>query len=176
MKSRRLWCVFLGIAFSELAQAQARMRNEFFPYRNSIYYEWRGYGPHYALNYDRVVFPRAKVSYGFRAGFSYAYEYLSLPAAVYVMTTPGAHHLILSVGGTAAIERWRTWGAARDISEKTGYFIPGFGYRFQRPQGGPVFSLMYTPHVYMDPPSDDFWNFVPQWRPRRWGATVGWSF
>ncbi len=170
-----LCAVFLVSAWG-FAWAQPPTPNALFPHRNSVYFEWRGYGPRYSLNYDRVVVPRAKLSYGFRAGFSYAADYLSWPAALYAMTTPGVHHLLLSVGGTAAIERWRTWGAARDISEKTGYFIPGIGYRFQRPRGGPVFSLMYTPHVYMDPPSDNFWNFAPQWRPWRWGATLGWSF
>ncbi len=39
--------------------------------------------------------------------------------------------------------------------------MPGAGYRYQQPGGSFFAKLVVGPIIYLDPPSNDFWNMDP---------------
>jgi hypothetical protein len=172
LKNCALCWAFL-LAFSFTASGQNTRPD--FPKRNALYVEAFGQGPYYSLNYDRIIRVGAKWSYSLRAGFSIVADGISLPLGLNAFTTPGNHHFELGLGMTPYVDHYRTFLAKNDLSDKYLYVVPHVGYRYQKPEGGLFFTAGLMPSIFMDPPSTDFWDFMPEFR--MWGGlALGISF
>ena len=133
--------------------------------RNTFFVEAGGKGPYYSVNYDRLFKPGKKLIYSWRVGFSILPHDLSVPLAISAFTKGLKHHLEFSLGLTPYIKGYKTFLHSKDFSDKQVYITPGIGYRYQKLNGGFFFTTGVDPLVFMDPPSDKFWNFVPEFKP-----------
>jgi hypothetical protein len=53
-------------------------------------------------------------------------------------------------------------GGNKDQSDKYLFINPGVGYRYQPKTTGLFLKVTIGPSVFLDPPSDDFWNMDPK--------------
>jgi hypothetical protein len=133
--------------------------------RNTFFAEAGGKGRYYSLNYERLFKPGRKLIFGWRAGFSILPHDLSIPIAINAFTRGLQHHFEFSLGLTPYIKDYKTFLHSNDLSDKQIYITPGLGYRYQKLNGGFFFTAGIDPLIFMDPPSDDFWNFTPEFKP-----------
>src|SRR5437868_2554545 len=143
--------------------------------RNIFFVEAGGKGPYYSVNYERLFRPGKKLIYSWRVGVSILPHDLSVPVAINAFTRGLKHHVEFSLGLTPYIKNYKTFLHSKDLSDKQVYITPGFGYRYQKINGGFFFTAGIDPLIFMDPPSDNFWNFVPEFKPSAHMA-IGISF
>jgi hypothetical protein len=133
--------------------------------KNTLFIEGGGKGRYYSFNYDRL-FPQGKhLIFSWRVGFSILPHDISIPLAVSAFTKGLQHHLEFSLGITPYLKDYKTFLQKKDLSDKQFYITPGIGYRYQKINGGFFFTAGVDPLIFMDPPSDNFWNFTPEFRP-----------
>lgn len=132
--------------------------------KNSLFIEAGGKGPSYSVNYGRI-FKQRKLIYSWRGGFSLLAHDLSVPVAISAFTKGLQHHLEFSFGITLYLKDYKTFLHQADLSDKQFYITPGIGYRYQKAGGDLFFSAGFDPLIFIDPPSDNFWNFKPAFKP-----------
>ena len=55
------------------------------------------------------------------------------------------------------------------------FIVPGIGYRYQQQRGGIFSKVALSSVLFLDPPSNDFWNMDPKLLGGI-SASLGWSF
>jgi hypothetical protein len=133
--------------------------------KNIVFLEAGGKGPVYSINYERIFRQGRKLSYSYRIGFSILPEDISVPLAISAFTSPGRHHLEMSLGLTPDVHKYRTFLSGDNISDKYLYITPGIGYRYQKPGGRLMVSAGIAPLVFIDPPSDKNIPVESEFRP-----------
>jgi hypothetical protein len=149
MKSTRT-TIFLLLSFTGLHSQQM--------HKNTLYLEGSTRGPSYSLNYDRVFLDGVKVAWAYRIGMHWLHDEIGLPLGISLITGKQEHHAEISLTFTPYVDRANYLFREGNISDKYLYITPGFGYRYQRPTGGLFIKGLLAPLIFLDPPSDDFWN------------------
>ncbi len=133
--------------------------------KNALTIEAGGKGPYYSINFERTFKLGNKLIYSWRVGFSLLSNDLSVPFAITAFTTGLQHHLEFSLGLTPYLKSYKTFLRKKDISDKQFYITPGIGYRYFKTNRNLFVSMGFDPLIFMDPPSDNFWNFKPEFKP-----------
>ena len=155
----------LILLFSALAKAYCSDTTFIVHKKNTLFAEAGGKGRYYSVNYDKVFKQGKKLIYSWRAGLSILAHDLSLPLAVSTFTKGLQHHFEFSLGITPYLRDYKTFLHKNDLSDKQLYITPGFGYRYQKINGGFFFTAGIDPLIFIDPPSTNFFNFTPEFKP-----------
>jgi len=162
-----MYKIFLLSAFLLLTYASAFTADTTLLYKkkNSLFIEVGGKGPYYSLNYGKIFKEGRNFTYSWRAGFSILSHDLSLPIAITAFTKGLQHHLELSFGLTPYLKDYKTFLHKNDLSDKQFYITPGIGYRYQKAANNFFISAGFDPNIFIDPPSDNIFNFTPMFKP-----------
>jgi len=146
---------FTGIIISAMGQDRAK---------NAIYIEGATKGPVYTINYDRIFRQGEKLAYSFRAGLSIYDNTVSFPAGINFITGLNDHHAEFSLSIIPFIDyKAHLVGSSNgDQSDKYIYVNPAIGYRYQKRETGIFLKAAAGPSIFLDPPSNDFWNMDPK--------------
>jgi hypothetical protein len=145
------------IAGNTLAQS-----GKIFAAKNTSYAEAATQGPAYSINYDRIFSEGNVFAKSYRIGFSIYKNVFALPIGINFITGKSQHHAELSFTAVPYIEKVSKLFSPGNLSDKKMYIISGAGYRYQKPSGGFYFKASAGPVLYLDPPSDNFWNMDPK--------------
>jgi hypothetical protein len=132
-----------------------------FSARNTLYADFASKGAVYSINYDRVFSQGKKINISFRAGVSVLNDVIAFPLGMQFFTGQDASHIELSLTVEPYIEKYQDIFDGNNTSDKKAYIMPGVGYRYQKPGGGFFAKVVVGPIIYLDPPSNDFWNMDP---------------
>lgn len=157
--------LLLLLLFSNFSKTFGSDTTFIFLKKNALFIEGGGKGRYYSVNYDRLFKQGKKLIFSWRAGLSILPHDLSIPVAVSAFTRGLQHHLEFTLGFTPYIKDYKTFLSKNDLSDKQFYITPGIGYRYQKINGGLFFTAGFDPLVFMDPPSGNFWNFTPEFKP-----------
>ncbi|MEP7371804.1 MAG: hypothetical protein ABI675_00360 [Chitinophagaceae bacterium] len=131
--------------------------------RNTVYIEGATRGPVYSINYDRIFRQGEKLAYSFRAGFSIYSNTVSFPVGINFITGQHKHHAEFSFTVVPYVDYdVHLIGSNHAESDKYIFVNPAIGYRYQKAGGGLFFKAAIGPSVFLDPPSNDFWNMDPK--------------
>ena len=131
--------------------------------KNAIYAEGATRGPVYSINYDRIFRQGEKLAYSFRAGFSIYNNTVSFPVGVNFITGLNEHHAEFSLTVIPHIDHHaHLIGSSNTESDKYIFVNPAIGYRYQKTNGGIFLKAAVGPSIFLDPPSNDFWNMDPK--------------
>ena len=131
--------------------------------RNAVYIELASRGPVYSINYDRIFREGDKLAYSFRAGFSIEKNAVSFPFGIHLITGGKDHHAEFGLTFIPYIVyNTPLAGTNKDQTDKFLYINPGIGYRYQKKSTGIFLRAAIGPSIFLDPPSDDFWNMDPK--------------
>ena len=131
--------------------------------RNAVYIEGATRGPVYSVNYDRIFRQGEKLAYSFRGGFSIYSNTVSFPVGINFVTGLHEHHAEFSLTVIPYIDYdVHLIGSNHTESDKYIFVNPAIGYRYQKAGGGIFFKAAVGPSVFLDPPSNDFWNMDPK--------------
>ena len=155
----------LSLLFLVYTKTPATDTTLLFKKKNSFFIEAGGKGPSYSVNYGRLFKQGDKLIYSWRVGFSILAHDLSVPFAISAFTKGLQHHLEFSLGITPYIKDYKTLLHQTDLSDKQFYITPGIGYRYQKVNNNFFLSAGFDPLIFLDPPSDNFWNFKPSFKP-----------
>jgi hypothetical protein len=114
--------------------------------RSSIYFEAGGSGGIYSLNYDAIFFIKQRFKASVRVGFSvYPEKFLwGYPEAVFPVMIQALYgeknHIELGAGLSITLDKDRLNDDKTEISN-VGYY--SLGYRFQKPNGGFMFGIIF---------------------------------
>ena len=133
--------------------------------KHTVYIDVSTRGPVYTINYDRIFIKRDKVSFSYRIGFFLLKDEIAMPLGISLITGKHDHHAEFSLTLTPDIDRFNYLFREGNVSDKYLYITPGFGYRYQKPEGGLFIKALVAPMILLDPPSDDFWNMDPKLYP-----------
>lgn len=110
----------------------------------AFYAEFAGNGGVYSVNCDKRIFGNDKNSLNLRIGIGYVPskdndDDIFIPFEILMITGKGKHHPEFGLGVTMEIrpERSGTWEP---------YLFGRIGYRFQKPGGGWLFRIGFTPY------------------------------
>lgn len=148
--------VIVSVGFTKpcLGQQQAK---------NAVYIEGATRGPVYSVNYDRIIRQGDKLAYSLRAGFSIEKKAVSFPVGINFITGLNDHHAEFSLTIIPYIKQVdKNSGANNDGSDKYFFINPAVGYRFQKKEKGIFIKAAAGPSIFLDPPSNDFWNMDPK--------------
>ena len=152
-----LSAIFL-MGFSEFVFSQDRTKA-----KNALYIEGATRGPVYSINYDRIFRQGAKLDYSFRVGFSIYDNTVSFPVGVNFITGLNEHHAEFSLSVIPYIDyNVHLVGSNETESDKYIFVNPAIGYRYQKAERGIFLKVAAGPSIFLDPPSDDFWNMDPK--------------
>jgi hypothetical protein len=129
--------------------------------RNTFYADFASKGAFYSINYDRIFSQGKKINISFRAGVSVLNDVIAFPLGIQFYTGHDASHIELSLTIEPYIEKYQDILSGNNLSDKKIYIMPGAGYRYQKPGGGFFGKVVLGPVIYLDPPSNDFWNMDP---------------
>lgn len=130
--------------------------------RSTLYADFATKGTYYSINYDRVFNSGNKLNWSYRFGFSYLKDAIAFPLGINCFTGTNNSHLEFSLTVIPYIDHSATFLSNNDLSDKYIYVEPGIGYRYQKKSGGLFFKAVFTPIIFLDPPSDNFWNMDPK--------------
>jgi hypothetical protein len=131
--------------------------------KNAVYAEGATRGPVYSINYDRIFRQGEKLAYSFRAGFSIYNSTVSFPVGINFITGLNEHHAEFSLAVIPYIDYDVHLVGSNDTeSDKYIFVNPSIGYRYQKKEGGFFLKAAAGPSIYLDPPSNDFWNMDPK--------------
>ena len=132
--------------------------------RNAVYAELASRGPGYSINYDRIFRQGNKLNYSFSAGFSITKNSVAFPVGIHVITGADKHHAEFGVTFIPYIDHKHSLVGNNSKSDADKYLFinPSAGYRYQATNTGLFFKAAIGPSVFLDPPSDDFWNMDPK--------------
>jgi len=157
-------CIFFASAFifyTGIASGQGISERSV---RNAVYIELASRGPVYYINYDRIFRQGDKLDYSFSVGFSIAKNAVSFPFGIHFITGVKDHHAEFGVTFIPYIDyKHHLIGSnTKSDSDKYLYINPAVGYRYQKSNTGLFLKALIGPSVFLDPPSDDFWNMDPK--------------
>lgn len=150
---------FTGIIFSHTCYSQQTAEKIA---RSTVYADFASKGAYYSVNYDRLFRRGEKLNWSYRVGFCLLNDVIAIPIGLQAFTGRDVHHAEFSLTVVPYVEKYTKLFSAGNLSDKKIYVIPGVGYRYQRPDGGIFFRIVAAPIIYLDPPSDDFWNMDPK--------------
>ena len=131
--------------------------------KNAVYMEGATRGPVYSINYDRIFRQGEKLAYSFRAGFSIYDNTVSFPVGINFITGVNEHHAEFSLSVISYIDyNVHLVGSSETESDKYIFVNPAIGYRYQKTERGIFLKVAAGPSIFLDPPSDDFWNMDPK--------------
>ena len=131
--------------------------------KNAVYIEGATRGPVYSINYDRIFRRGEKLGYSFRAGFSIYCNTVSFPVGVNFITGLNEHHAEFSLSVIPYIDyKAHLIGSNHTESDKYIFVNPAIGYRYQKAERGIFLKAAVGPSIFLDPPSNDFWNMDPK--------------
>jgi hypothetical protein len=131
--------------------------------KNAFYAELASRGPVYSINYDRIFRQGDKLAYSFSAGFSILNNAISFPLGIHFITGTGDHHAEFGISFIPYIDyKHDIIGSDKTDADKYLYINPSVGYRYQKKITGLFFKAVVGPSIFLDPPSNDFWNMDPK--------------
>jgi len=131
--------------------------------KNAVYMEGATRGPVYSINYDRIFRQGEVLAYSFRAGFSIYDNTVSFPVGVNFITGLNEHHAEFSLSVIPYIDyNVHLVGSNETESDKYIFVNPAIGYRYQKAERGIFLKVAAGPSIFLDPPSNDFWNMDPK--------------
>ena len=129
-----------------------------FTAKNAVYLEIGGNAGYYSLNYDRIVYQKGNFRAAVRAGLgviptkfeSKTYWGAMVPLELIGLVGRSKHFLETGLGFTPFLFPARDLGSFERIY--TGYKLEStipfrIGYRYQKPDGGFIFRVGYTPFL-----------------------------
>jgi len=156
----RAFCfaVFLCTSLTAICQQQ----NTTTVSRNTLYAGFDSKDLYYSVNYDHIFHTNGKLSYSYRIGVSVLKDAFAVPLGIHLFTGAGSSHAEFSFTLIPYVDHSASFLGSNDKSDKYLYVEPGIGYRYQQPGGGLFLRAAVTPILFLDPPSDDFWNMDPK--------------
>ncbi|NEU70210.1 hypothetical protein GK091_25255 [Spirosoma agri] len=159
----------LCLSFSALAQPIKRVSP--FTARNSVYVEALGSGLVYSINYERLLGLKEELAYGIRAGTAYLggrSGSLVLIGELFALIGEDNLHADFGIGLTSTTP---LTGEDNNQRFKSTYaLVPRIGYRYQKPTGGLMARIGFTPLIPLG--QTDFSNRFNPWV----GLSIGHSF
>lgn len=143
--------------------------------RNTFYTEVSSKASVYTVNYDRIFSTRKKTTWTYRIGFSVEKEGISMPVGINLLTGLSEHHAEFSFTLIPYVDHYKQLFSEGNRSDKYLYIVPAVGYRYQKPSGGLFVKTAVSPLIFLDPPSDNFWNMDPKFY-IGFMAGIGYSF
>jgi hypothetical protein len=134
------------------------------PARNAVYAEFASRGPVYSINYDRIFRQGNKLDYSFSVGFSIAKNSVAFPVGIHFITAAEKHHAEFGLTLIPYIDHKNHLVGSNSKSDADKYLFinPSAGYRYQAASTGLFLKAAIGPSIFLDPPSDDFWNMDPK--------------
>jgi hypothetical protein len=126
--------------------------------RNTVYADFASEGAVYSINYDRIFNKGEKINISYRVGVFVLNDVIAFPIGIQFFTGQYASHIEFSLTVEPYIEKYQDIFDGNNVADKKAYIMPGVGYRYQRPDGGFFAKVVVGPMIYLDPPSNDFWN------------------
>ena len=126
--------------------------------RNTLYAGFASKGAVYSINYDRVFSQGEKFTKSYHVGFAIFRDVLAIPLGINFFSGQHTHHAEFSVTLVPYIEHYQKLFSPGSLSDKKIYILPGAGYRYQKRSGGFFFKALFSPVIYLDPASDNFWR------------------
>jgi hypothetical protein len=131
--------------------------------KNAVYIEGATRGPVYSINYDRIFRQGEKLAYSFRVGFSIYNNTVSFPVGINFITRSNEHHPEFSLTVIPYIDYdVHLIGSNNSESDKYVFVNAAVGYRYQKAERGIFLKAAVGPSIFLDPPSNDFWNMDPK--------------
>ncbi len=162
----QIFVKFIVILFICLNISTGKIKSEqkdtIFSSKNTFYIDFCTKGAFYSINYDRIFYGKNRIYLTYRFGFSILTDAIAFPVGINLFTGKKNSHLEYSLTVVPYIDHYKSLGSDNDLSDKYLYVIPGLGYRFQKPKGGFFIKAVISPTIFLDPPSDDFWNMDPK--------------
>lgn len=143
--------------------------------RSSIFLDFTNQGPCYSVNFDRIFSDHKKNNFAYRVGLHFFDQNFGLPLGISMLTGLSNHHAEFSLTLIPFIKNFNYLFKEGNLSDKQLYIVPGIGYRFQKPDGGILVKGLVSPMIFLDPPSDNFWNMDPKINPAL-NLGIGWTF
>ncbi|SHN33560.1 hypothetical protein SAMN04488057_12177 [Cyclobacterium lianum] len=182
---------FLMISQNKLsAQSEPETEADIFTAKNSVHAELLGNSGLYGLHYGRIFHQKDKLKLVASLGFSLqfqreiqpihsSYVIPIFPVEVTAFWGRSRHHLEVGSGYTAALNRRFIFDEnyPNNIREQVYLnqaLVPRIGYRYQKPEGGFLFRVGYTPIIGISSSnsSENIFNIFPYW----FGISLGYSF
>lgn len=157
----------------DVVKGQSSFRNN--SNKNSLFVDVSSAGPVYSLNFDRIFSGKTSIKYSYRVGFHLLNSDVGLPVGLSMLAGSNNHHAELGLTFIPYIKRFKYLFNEGSLSDKQIFIIPSIGYRFQKAGGGVFFRILVSPMVFLDPPSDDFWDMEPKIYGMA-GIGAGWTF
>ncbi|WP_146260455.1 hypothetical protein [Algoriphagus chordae] len=175
--------VFTALPFSLFAQNESKQ----FSGRNMIFLEIGGNAGQYAFNYGRLFYQKESFKLTVNVGFSLWMDPIenstvwnpALPLELSALLGKSKHNFEFGVGLTPYLEADITSSfesgelvqtkGPRNLASILPFRI---GYRYQKPEGGLLFRVGYTPFFKFSNSSDEKIEF----QALQVGLGVGWSF
>ena len=131
--------------------------------KNAVYIELASRGPVYSINYDRIIRQRNSLAYSFSAGVSIEKNAFSFPLGIHFIKGIKDHHAEFGLTVIPYVQYTdQLAGSYKGSTDKYLYINPGIGYRYQKSNTGIFLKATIGPSIFLDPPSDDFWNMDPK--------------
>ncbi|WP_157971957.1 hypothetical protein [Pleomorphovibrio marinus] len=182
---------FLMIAQNKLsAQSEQETEADIFTAKNSLHAELLGNSGLYGLHYGRIFHQKNKLKLVASLGFSLRFQsedqpvhsgYVIpiFPAEIAAFWGRSRHHLEVGIGYTAVLNRRFPIDENFPNNRRKQLYwsqalLPRIGYRNQKPEGGFLFRVGYTPIIHIESldPSANRFSFMPYW----FGISLGYSF
>jgi hypothetical protein len=164
MRNALLFCLFLGSGYCQAQELSP------FKARNSLYLELLGSGGVYSINYERLFSVRTDRAYGFRIGPGFNLNGpTSLVGELFTIIGAGNHHGDFGLGFRGLYGRD---SEGPYFTSRRAYLsaVPRVSYRYQKPTGGLMLRVGFTPFIKISEASDTR-AFLP-W----FGVSTGYSF
>lgn len=134
------------------------------PANNAIFLEGATRGPVYSINYDRMIHRGATMAQSIRGGISIYGNKVGFPVGLSFITGQSAHHCDFGLTVIPFIDYNAHLIGSNDYDADKFIFVnPFFGYRYQKKTNGVFLKASAGPSLFLDPPSNDFWNMDPRW-------------
>jgi hypothetical protein len=142
--------------------------NNLFSKRNALYIEVGGNAGYYSLNYDIIFFQKGNFKLDWRNGFSLLPIInlpIFIPLEINTLFGKSKHHFECGLGYTPVLFLGETNEKYSDI------ILFRVGYRYQKPNGGLLLRIGFTPGISNVDINSDKYSFGP-W----FGISIGKSF
>jgi len=159
--ARFLFVLFICLNLS-IGTIKSEQSDTIYTSKNAFYIDFNTKGAFYSINYDRIFYGKNQIYLTYRFGFSILNDAIAFPVGINLFTGEKNSHIEYSLTIVPYIDHYKSIGSDNDLPDKYLYVIPGIGYRFQKPKGGFFVKAAISPTIFLDPPSDDFWNMDPK--------------
>ena len=149
-------CICFVISKNLAGQNAARLK------KNIVHIEAATKGPFYTINYERIFSFREKVLWSYRVGGFVGNNGIAVPIGINAIIGKQKHHAEISFVAIPYIDHYRSLWNGKNSADKQLYLSPTAGYRYQKAGGRLYFKISAGPVLFLDPPSDDFWEMQPE--------------